>query len=292
MNRSAFRFSCLVLVFFSVPLVFQHARGLTQESLVEILPEDGEAEGWNKHRALRHYEGKDLYEYINGGAEIYHEFGFVQVVVQDYIHQTGKSISVEIFEMDSPYSAFGIYTFKTDPGDKRIPLGTDAQLADYYMNFWTGPFLVTLTGFDETDETRQGLLDIANRMNSKLTPGGEKPPLVGFLPEKDLVDQSLKYFSGILGLRSSHPFFYLDIAGYEQGIKGDYSSGYSLFIFRFGDEEACLEGLARLEGQKDRKGRIFFAAIHGEYLMLLLGDIDHRQAKDMFERTRQNIRSH
>jgi hypothetical protein len=201
----------------------------------------------------------------------------------------GKSVSVEIFEMVSPASAYGMYTFKTDSKGKRILVGSEAQLADYYMNFWKGPFLVTLTGFDETEETRQGLFNIAEYISSKMPVRGDKPRIVSFLPEEDFVDQSLKYFTGYLGLRNSHPFFSLNIAGFEQGIKGDYSGEFSFFLFRFEGEKEARKGFQSMISQKDRRGRKLFAAIHREYLMLVLGDVDHLWVKQIFDRARKKI---
>ena len=260
-----------------------------QKTIVEALPGDNDAEGWKKTRAMQHYAGEDLYEYINGGAEIYHEYGFVRVVVQDYVNDEGKSVSVEIFEMTSPASAYGMYTFKTDAKGKKITIGSDAQLADYYMNFWKGPFLVTLTGFDETEITRAGLLDIARNVGSKISAEGDKPRIVSLLPEEDLLDQSLKYFTGFLGLRNSHPFFQWNIPGFEQGIKGDYSGGFSFFLFRFEGIEKARGGFQSMEGQKDRRGRNLFVAVHGEYLMLVLGEADQNRANRIFGRARRKI---
>ncbi len=276
-------------VVLSVILVLAQVTMASQGIRTKALPKDGDVEGWTKHRTLQHYAGEGLYEYINGGAEIYHEYGFVQVVVQDYVNDTGKSVSVEIFEMVSPSSAYGMYTFKTDSKGKRILVGSEAQLADYYMNFWKGPFLVTLTGFDETEETRQGLLNIAEYISSKMPVGRDKPHIVSFLPEEDLVDQSFKYFTGYLGLRNSHPFFSLNIAGFEQGIKGDYSGEFSFFLFRFEGEEEARKGFQSMKGQKDRRGRKLFAATHREYLMLVLGDVDHLWVKQVFDRARKKI---
>lgn len=278
------------VVLFVVLVLTQVTIG-SQGTLTKALPKEGELEGWTKHRTLQHYAGEDLYEYINGGAEIYHEYGFVQVVVQDYVNDTGKLVSVEIFEMVSPASAYGMYTFKTDSKGKRISVGSEAQLADYYMNFWKGPFLVTLTGFDETEETRQGLLNIAEYVSSKMPVGGDKPRIVSFLPEEDLVAQSLKYFTGFLGLRNSHPFFQWNITGFEQGIKGDYSGGFSFFLFRFEGEEESRKGFQSIKGQKDRRGRKLFAATHREYLMLVLGEVDHLRAEQIFDRARKKIQS-
>lgn len=279
------RFIVLVsAIFLAVPLP-----AISQDSPAEALPGDGEAAGWNKKRSMQRYEGEALYEYIDGGAEIYHEYGFVQAVVQDYVDGTGRSIAVEIFEMTSPADAYGMYTFKTESKGGWIRIGTDAQLADYYLNFWQGPYLVTLTGFDESEETRRGLLAVARTVDSHIQAKGEKPGIVHLLPEEDLVSQSRKYFKGILGLRNSHPFFGLSIGGFGQGVKGDYSGGFSYFCFRFEGEESSRRALHSLKGQKDGRGRPFFAVTQQEYLLLVLGNIDRPRAEAFFETARKRI---
>ena len=278
-----------ITILLSVILFLLPFAETSQEKLTEMLPENGEVPGWTKHRPLQHFAGEKLYEYIDGGAEIYHEYGFVQVVVQDYISGQKKSVSVEIFEMASPESAYGIYTFKTNAQDKKVQAGNDAQLADYYMNFWKGPYLVTLTGFDETEKTRQGLMEIAAKVSSKMPAGGEKPRIASYLPEEELMAQSLKYFTGYLGLRSSHPFFSLPITGFLHGIKGDYAGGFSLFLFRFKEEQESRQVCRSMEEQKDRRGRRIFADVHGEYLMLVLGEADSARAQTVFDRTKKKI---
>lgn len=279
------RFCILVsAMFLSVPLP-----AIPQDSLSEALPGDGEAAGWAKQRSMQRYEGEALYEYIDGGAEIYHEYGFERVVVQDYASAAGKSVSLEIFLMTSPAAAYGMYTFKTDSKGRRVRIGTDAQLADYYLNFWKGRYLVTLTGFDDSDETRRGLLAVARTVDSHIQAKGEKPGIVNLLPEEDLVSQSRKYFEGILGLRNSHPFFGLSIGGFDQGVKGDYSGGFSYFCFRFEGEEGSRRALQSLQGQKDGRGRPFFAVIQQEYLLLVLGNVDRLRADAFFESARKKI---
>jgi hypothetical protein len=273
----------------SVILVLPHVVLASQGTLAKALPQDGEVEGWTKHRSRQHFAGENLYEYINGGAEIYHEYGFVQVVVQDYVNGTGKSISVEIFEMASPASAYGMYTFKTNSKGERISVGKDAQLADYYMNFWMGSHLVTLTGFDETEETRTGLRNMAKNISSKLPAGGDKPRMVSFLPEEGLVAQSPKYFTGFLGLRNSHPFFSWNIAGFEQGVKGDYIEGFSFFLIRFAGEQESRIGFQSMKAQKDRRGRRLFVATHRQYLMFVIGNADRIRAEQVFDRARNRI---
>ena len=59
------------------------------------------------------YAGKQLYGYINGGAELYHEYGFVRV---DAVRMKKESfeLTVEVYEMGDARSAFGIYSIYND----------------------------------------------------------------------------------------------------------------------------------------------------------------------------------
>ena len=87
------------------------------------LPASGEAAGWNLDGEPERYQGEDLFRMINGGADIYHEYGFRQVVRAEYLGPEGKSVKLEIYQMVSPAAAYGIYTFKAgerrkSPGDR------------------------------------------------------------------------------------------------------------------------------------------------------------------------------
>ncbi len=159
-----------------------------QHDLHKYLPGTDETGEWKKDGLPLEYKGEDLYSYINGGAEIYHEYGFKQVIVQDYTKKNGKSIALEIFKMESTEGAYGIYTFKTSTEGEELALGDKAQLADYYLNFWKGNFVVTLTGFDEDEETAKGLEKIARGVDTKIKSRGREPAFVSLLPEKDLIE--------------------------------------------------------------------------------------------------------
>lgn len=280
-----------------------------QKMLIHYLPKSGEAGSWKREGEPQHFDGEALYEYIDGGAEIYHEYGFKSVTVQDYVNPAGKSVSVEVFEMSDSESAYGIYTFKTNITGQKVAIGEDAQLADYYLNFWKGNMLATLTGFDETPETRDGLLCLAQEMDANLDLSGKRPQIVSHLPGKNFISQSVKYFKGILGLRNSHPFFSLDIWGFEEGVKADYTQDYSIFLFRFKDSDqgysqyerlkkSCAEH-AKYEIYKtanrevltalDNRERHFFVSVHRTSIFLILGDIDHVRALEIFQEIKDEI---
>ena len=274
-----------------------------QQELLKYLPREGKTGEWRRDGLPQEYRGEDLYSYINGGAEIYHEYGFKQVIVQDYIKKNGKSISLEIFEMASSESAYGIYTFKTNQEGEELALGDKAQLADYYMNFWKGYFLVTLTGFDEDEETVKGLKEIAQAVDAKIKSRGKEPAFVSLLPKKDLIEQSIKYFKGNLGLYNSYPFFAQDVFSIEEGIKGDYKAGYSVFIISYRANEESKKKFNAVktsfkESQKyknfklvdeklfqveDIKGKLIFISHSKKCFLIVVGTINKARAKKIFD---------
>ena len=248
MKRRAADFIPLVLmagfVFFRSLCLFPFPK----EDLRLFLPEAKEAAGWSKDRGLLRYTGEDLFHYINGGAEIYHEYGFKEVIVQDF-KKDSHSLSVEIFEMTDPQSAYGIYSFKRSP--EGIPPGTKSEgsLEGYYLNMWKSRYLITITGFDEERQTIEGLKDFAKAIEVKIkTEKDTKPDLLQKLPEKALIAGSEKYFRGNLGLYNSYPFCRQDIFGLSEGVKGSYEEGYDIFIIR---PDENLRSVDRFERAKE-----------------------------------------
>ncbi|TET80156.1 MAG: hypothetical protein E3J41_00045 [Candidatus Cloacimonadota bacterium] len=296
----------------SVHLPFLHSSEnpkSLQGDLNKYLPGTNEIGEWKEDGSPCKYKGEDLYSYINGGAEIYHEYGFKQVIVQDYTRKNGKSIALEIFEMESTEGAYGIYTFKTSTEGKELALGDKAQLADYYLNFWKGDFVVTLIGFDEDEETVKGLQKIARAVDTKIKSRGREPAFVSLLPEKDLIEQSIRYFKGNLGLYNSYPFFTQDIFRLKKGIKGDYKAGYSVFIISykeseenqkiFNDVKKSFEESPRYKDFRsinerffqveDGKGKLAFVSHFKKHFLIAIGTMSQTHATKILSVAQGNI---
>ena len=160
--------SFVLLLALSAAVACTSSARVGPDTLAALVPEDGAVPGWSRDGDLQEYVGEDLYTYIDGGAEIYQEYGFRRVVLQDFKNAAGKSVSLEIFEMETPEAAYGIFTFKRSGEGNNVPLGLGAELEDYYLNFWKGRYLVTLTGFDETSETLAGLQAVGGKVDEKI----------------------------------------------------------------------------------------------------------------------------
>ena len=146
--------------------------GCTQDSanqsIAGYLPGENEVAGWSISDTVRTYVGKDLFILINGGAELYHDNDFVQVITQTFENSSGNQISIEIFQMNSADGALKVYETKVSPDGEKIDIGDDAILSNYYMNFRQSRYIVTIVGFDSDTETTDGLLALAKAISAKI----------------------------------------------------------------------------------------------------------------------------
>jgi len=280
------------------------------KSLLQYLP-PGDIDGWKRNYSPEEYVGEDLYLYINGGAEIYHEFGFQRILVQDYKNEHEKSISLELYEMTDPESAFGIYTFKRNDSGAVLSIGSGGSLEDYYLNYWKGRFLVTITGFDSENETIKGLKTIAQSVDNLLPDSGELPELIDLLPDYGLEKEGIKYFKGHLALFNSYPFFNEDVFSLKRGVRANYSQGFSVFIFKYPDEEECrnifLEAVQKFKHSNryrdfDMAGKQNFIVLAPEgkrlaveyyrnYILILLGNFIGKEKTDVLDLLKARIES-
>ncbi|MCK9625053.1 MAG: hypothetical protein M0R23_01105 [Bacteroidales bacterium] len=58
------------------------------------------------------YEGSALYGYMNGGSDLFFEYGFENLLVQALIY-SGNEYVLELYTMPTPEDAFGIYSMHT-----------------------------------------------------------------------------------------------------------------------------------------------------------------------------------
>ena len=236
----------IVPIAFNLILAGKASPGVS--GLRSYLPSGQEAGEWKTDGPPQEFKGEDLYLYIDGGAEIYREYGFEEVLVQEYRNREGKGLSLELFQMTSPEGAYGMYTFKRSPRGTPVEAGAEGQLEDYYLNFWKGNLLVTITGQDESPTTSRGLLELARAVAGKIQGPSEDPAhLVTELPLPGLISTSVRYFRGYLGFMNNYPSLGTEAFRFEEGVRGDYSSGASLFILLYPNEEALRQGFPAVE---------------------------------------------
>jgi Family of unknown function (DUF6599) len=226
----------ILIVLIAANAAAQRASG----NLSRYLPASDEISGWKLNDTPQNYRGDELFLMINGGAGIYHEYGFTQVLRAEYVDAGGKSINLEIYEMESPAAAYGIYTFKSSDSGKTLSIGNEALLQDYYLNFWKRNLLVTVIGLDSEERTVQGVVAMAKAVDARITSTGDRPELADLLLGEPIGFSHPKYVRGPLGLMGSYIFDAENIFRVREGMIGVVGDCQA-FVFRYADEGESIK---------------------------------------------------
>jgi hypothetical protein len=142
------------------------------------------------------YEGKALYGYIDGGADLYREYGFVRLNVQA-VKLDSEEISVEIYHMADDSAAFGIYSVSVAEGARGT--GAHAAATAYQALFASGPFFVRVVNFTGTPEAKARTAAIARVLLKRM--GGTAFSIPGIFGRAGI--GRLRYVRGPLGMQNS-----------------------------------------------------------------------------------------
>ena len=215
-----------------------------------LIPAAGEVPGWTPRGEAQRFDGEDLYVYIDGGAEIFNEYGFRRVIAQDFENPGGAGIALEIYEMTDPAAAFGIYSFQRSGQGQAAGLGTEGEIEDYYLRFWKGPYLAVVTGYDphgrDPGRLMEGVIAVARAVDARIRESGGRPAFVEALPP-DWMEPGLKYLRGVLGLNNLVRLFPRDVLRFREAAAVPIEGGW-LFVCGYQD---AAEAESRLAGVRE-----------------------------------------
>jgi hypothetical protein len=154
------------------------------------------------------YEGEALFDYINGGAELYLSYGLAGMTGCKYNGEGLPQVTVEIYGMTSPANAFGVYTQSRDREESEY--GQGSQRYKDFIIFWKDKYYVLITTQKATPESEKALLHLASLVDRAIPGTGRRPAIVDALPQKDLVPGGYLYFHHYVWLNA-----YLFIADYN-----------------------------------------------------------------------------
>jgi hypothetical protein len=198
-----------ISVFFSIQLLAQKA------ILQELLPSINELKGFELKTEPEYYQGDDLFYLINGGADIYLEYGFKDVISAAYENEKGDGFKAEIYQMFNDSAAYGIFSFNRN--DKTIyhDIGDESIRQDDFLIFIKGHYYVVLTTQSNQEVQHIDLLKKAKMISSKLKVSGSLPSLVA---EYNQLAPNAIYLRGNLALSNIYLFDFTDIFQFSDGL--------------------------------------------------------------------------
>ncbi|MFC2144227.1 DUF6599 family protein [Acidobacteriota bacterium] len=178
------------------------------------LPGDGELPGWSLVTEPEHYEADNLWEYINGQADFFIDYGFVRVDTAEYQYdQESSSVVLEIYRMGRPQEAFGIFAAERTREDRPLEIGADAYLGTNVLGFWQSEQYVKLTSFDEGPAVEQLLIGLAEEISSRIPSRGHELETLLLFPEEGRIEASERFipknFLGQPFLRDAYRVTYI-----------------------------------------------------------------------------------
>jgi hypothetical protein len=221
-----------------------------------VVPPGGFAPGWEKSEGLREFPGSRLFDYIDGGADLFLEFGFKGLCLQRY-KKGEDELALEIYEMESPEAALGLYLMKC--GRETPVKGLDArnsgELAQ--LTILRGRCFIHINNFSDRKELQPIMIELARRALTGI-PDEKAADLVGRLPGQGLQPGSACLFRGPVGLQALYTFGegdILDQRGLLFGVAGSYedpkSGHFILILIDYPDAVRALAAYQNLAGRLD-----------------------------------------
>ena len=157
--------------------------------------------GWEQSGAIRQYTPDILYDYKDGAAEGYLQFGFARMQGID-CKSAANTLAIDISEMSDAEMAYGMFSANHDPNQPIARIGMGGQVQPQSLTFARGSFYVELTITDAAPEASfaDALQAFAAKINEHLTGPDSPPEILAVFPKEDLLEARLIPES-VLGLR-------------------------------------------------------------------------------------------
>ena len=149
----------------------------------------------------RFFDNDGLWGYINGGADLYLEYGFEQLTVFD-IKAGGIDYKADLYKMVSPEAAFGIYSISRFKCKESGVLTAEDCLTPYQYIAAQGEVYISVSNSTGSAEAQQTTLEIARKLLAQIESHAFAKPEV-FSHELLAPHKSgLKYITGQLGMQN------------------------------------------------------------------------------------------
>lgn len=194
--------SLLILILAAVPTFGANAtteEETSREGMLKLVAEPLPDAAVAKH-AASFYGPDNLYEYMDGAADIFVLYGVHQMLHLD-LHAKGADISLDVFDMGSVEAAFGMYAAERSPDFHFITIGAEGYQYEGMLNFLQDHYYVKLLGFGAGADAVLGTL--ARELSARIGTHSAFPALLSKLPAENRKPHSEQYMpADPLG----HPF--------------------------------------------------------------------------------------
>jgi hypothetical protein len=254
-----------------------------------------EIKGWKLQVDKMVYTNDNLWEVIDGAAELYLAYNFQDLHQAIYAAENEREVKVELYRHDTPVNTYGIYTAERMPDYTFIETGVQGYTSPDILNFFTGCFYVKISSYGRNNVDEKTLKAIAGEVSLRLNQQGSWPGEIHLFPAEGMAPMSDAYVaSNFMG----YSFF-------RSAFTARYSAGgeFTLFIMhgKAGEAESMLKSYLGTvkEDSIAKKDNIFVVrdpyngkvvlSKKGDYLVGAMNAADEAAAMEYVGKTTENI---
>jgi len=208
-----------------------------------------EIEGWEKPAEVDVYSPDNLFDIINGAADVFLAYDFQNLYWGEYTSKEDIDIYIilEIYRQGDPVNAFGVYSQERPRTPQLTDIGVQGYKLPGILHFFAGDSYVKIRSHDRSEETAAAMEKLARHVSVQLDPDPSFPVDQSTLPEEGKVSFSDQFINtNFLG----HPFLSRAfVSTYE--VDGE---RFNLFIIENDNPDRCREMLSdyyQFSGQED-----------------------------------------
>jgi hypothetical protein len=182
------------------------------------------------------FDGNSLWGHIDGGADVYLEYGFDKLLFQD-ISWKGYSFRVEFYKMIDTESAYGIMSISTFKCSERDTITRWICISPFQVQAAVGKYYISIANDKGNKEVEQLTVALFEKILSK------QKEILFELPKNfanELIFKNrgkVKYIKGDLGLQNGFSSWQEMFSGF---------SGYNIFILPL-NKENTYSNLAKID---------------------------------------------
>ena len=182
-----------------------------------------EIPGWKRNDSVRVYNSDNLWNYINGAADAYLDYGFVNLKTCNLMSNNNK-ITIDIYNMGNKLNAFGIYESERADTYSAINIGTQSvYYPPFELNMLKDRYYVIIRSYGDSLNLVKGK-KILKIISNSLTGDTSFPQNFEYLPKNNKIPDSERYikkdFLGMAQLQN------IILANYKVG-----KQEYKVFYF-------------------------------------------------------------
>ena len=233
---------------------------LAQTGLKAFLPKEDEMEGWKISSKVSEYKGEDLIFFVNREADLYHEFGFVEVMATSFSNDLGEELSFELYRMKDIYASYGIYLLKSEGMDEKYDkAGKDAFLDDKSLVLWKHHYIAVIKGDYASSSASLGMDLLAEIVDSRIKIPGRWPAISHTFRNSP---GNITLLRGKIGLQNVYYFTSKNVFRIEEGYAIE-KQGLTDIHLKYSDSHKTIQRFGEVAGVLSREKRFSGFAMVG-----------------------------